>query len=87
MSGWIANCAVQPVSRSPDLELTAEHGDAGLRLILLGRSGFGEILARVSTNAPAARLLSRKLGLSLREAEILTWLARGKANKDIAAIL
>lgn len=84
---WLAQAAVQPVSRSSDLTLPAGPNGNGLRLVLLGRSGFGEVLARVSSNAPVADTVSRALGLSLREAEVLTWLARGKANKDIAAIL
>lgn len=84
---WLAQCAVQAVSRSPDLTLKAGTTGQDLRLVLLGRSGFGEILARVSSNTPVTATLSKELGLSMREAEVLTWLARGKANKDIAAIL
>lgn len=84
---WLAQSAVQPLSRSPDLTLKTGVDGQELRLILLGRSGFGELLARVSSNVPMTASLSKELGLSLREAEVLTWLARGKANKDIAAIL
>lgn len=84
---WLAQAAVQPVSRSPDLSLPVGPGGTDLRLVLLGRSSAGEVLARVSSNAPVADTISRALGLSLREAEVLIWLAHGKANKDIAAIL
>lgn len=84
---WLAQSTVRPVSRSPDLTLKAGTDANDLRLVLLGRSGFGEILARVTSNAPVTATLSKELGISLREAEVLTWLARGKSNKDIAAIL
>lgn len=32
-------------------------------------------------------MLKAKLNLTLREAEVLVWLARGKANRDIGEIL
>jgi DNA-binding CsgD family transcriptional regulator len=34
-----------------------------------------------------AELLKRKLMLTQREAEVVLWIARGKANRDIAEIL
>lgn len=38
-------------------------------------------------NSKDSEVLSRKLGLSQREGEVLSWLATGKSNKDIATIL
>ena len=38
-------------------------------------------------NSKDSEVLSRKLGVTLREGEVLSWLAKGKSNKDIALIL
>lgn len=56
---------------------------------MFGRSGLGDILVSVveqSDVAPAEQL-SKALGISVREGEALNWLAKGKNNKEIAAIL
>jgi DNA-binding response OmpR family regulator/DNA-binding CsgD family transcriptional regulator len=50
----------------------------------------GEHLLRVTrqeTTALPQVLLARALPVSLREAEVLLWLSRGKSNRDIAEIL
>jgi DNA-binding CsgD family transcriptional regulator len=36
---------------------------------------------------PPEQILKAKLNLTVREAEVLMWLARGKANRDIGEIL
>lgn len=49
----------------------------------------GEILLRISDASPQPRLANvrTRFNLTKREAEVLSWLARGKSNRDIAAIL
>ncbi|WP_138465943.1 DNA-binding response regulator [Poseidonocella sp. HB161398] len=49
----------------------------------------GEALYRVTESRPGAReaALRDRFGLTAREAEVLLWLAAGKSNQDIAAIL
>ena len=37
--------------------------------------------------AKQAEILRRQLALTMREAEVLVWIARGKSNRDIAEIL
>jgi DNA-binding NarL/FixJ family response regulator len=60
-----------------------------LRLQFMGKLGPNEFLLRLaketSTNMPAE--FSRELGLTSREGEVLSWLSKGKTNRDIAQIL
>lgn len=70
---------------------TALSGDGPARLTLafVGRTERGETLLRVTEEAASGEwpILREKLGLTAREAEVLLWIARGKANRDIAEIL
>ena len=60
-----------------------------LRLQYMGRLNPNEFLLRLarrsSADTPAA--FSRDLGLTSREGEVLSWLSKGKSNRDIAQIL
>lgn len=66
-------------------------GDSGtrVRLSAIGRTASGHLLVGIATvdDTPPALRLSRALGITLREAEVLYWLAQGKSNRDIADIL
>jgi DNA-binding response OmpR family regulator len=63
--------------------------DDQLRLQFIAKLGPDEFLLRLAKNpgseSPAE--FSRDLGLTKREGEVLSWLSRGKANRDIAQIL
>jgi DNA-binding NarL/FixJ family response regulator len=60
-----------------------------LRLQYMGKAGPNEFLLRLakdtSANIPAE--FSEELGLTSREGEVLSWLSKGKTNRDIAQIL
>jgi DNA-binding response OmpR family regulator len=60
-----------------------------LRLQYMGKLAPNEFLLRLakesSTNLPAE--FSIELGLTSREGEVLSWLSKGKTNRDIAQIL
>jgi DNA-binding NarL/FixJ family response regulator len=60
-----------------------------LRLQYMGKAGPNEFLLRLakdtSANVPAE--FSKELGLTTREGEVLSWLSKGKTNRDIAQIL
>lgn len=63
----------------------------GGRFVLhyLGRPAEGEHLLRLTpetTSRPQSEL-RKELGLTTREAEVLSWLSNGKTNRDIAQIL
>ena len=69
--------------------MTALPGNDQLRLQFMGRLGANEFLLRLAkdsgTETPAE--FSSELGLTTREGEVLSWLAKGKTNRDIAQIL
>ncbi|WP_407160699.1 response regulator [Bradyrhizobium sp. STM 3557] len=59
-----------------------------LKLHYMGSAGTNEFLLRLAkeqTSAPPA--FSSEFGLTTREGEVLSWLSKGKTNRDIAQIL
>ena len=79
-----------------DLLLGAEGGSAiftcggtNLSVTMLGPSGSGETLFKLarSSEGKEVEVLQQAFGLTPREAEVLLWTARGKANKDMSEIL
>ncbi len=60
-----------------------------LRLFYLGKLAPGELLLRLAFGeqsiTPAD--LRKELGLTSRESEVLSWISKGKTNRDIAQIL
>jgi DNA-binding response OmpR family regulator len=69
--------------------MTALPGNEQLRLQYMGKLGANEFLLRLAkdsgTETPAE--FSSELGLTTREGEVLSWLSKGKTNRDIAQIL
>jgi DNA-binding NarL/FixJ family response regulator len=69
---------------------TASFPDnARLKLHYLGSAGPNEFLLRLAKEASSdiSAELSSEFGLTTREGEVLSWLAKGKTNRDIAQIL
>jgi DNA-binding NarL/FixJ family response regulator len=60
-----------------------------LRLNYMGKAGPDEFLLRLAkdTGATVPSEFSKELGLTAREGEVLSWLSKGKSNRDIAQIL
>jgi DNA-binding NarL/FixJ family response regulator len=78
------------VGKSASMAATAPFRDhPELRLHYVGNAGPNEFLLRLAKDAahnlPAE--FSSELGLTTREGEVLSWLAKGKTNRDIAQIL
>jgi DNA-binding NarL/FixJ family response regulator len=91
LRNWIALCARQGTSTPSSLSLPADpaQGRDAVEIAYLGRIGPDELLLR-TTSADASKdeqVLREKLSLTLREADVLLWVGRGKANRDIADIL
>jgi DNA-binding NarL/FixJ family response regulator len=60
-----------------------------LRLQFMGKLGPNEFLLRLAkdSGSETSAEFSSELGLTTREAEVLSWLSKGKTNRDIAQIL
>jgi DNA-binding NarL/FixJ family response regulator len=60
-----------------------------LRLQYMGKLGPNEFLLRLAKDSGAntPEQFSSELGLTTREGEVLSWLSKGKTNRDIAQIL
>ncbi len=60
-----------------------------LKLHYMGSAGPNEFLLRLAkdTGADLPAEFSSELGLTTREGEVLSWLSKGKTNRDIAQIL
>ncbi|MET3611878.1 DNA-binding response OmpR family regulator/DNA-binding CsgD family transcriptional regulator [Rhizobium aquaticum] len=75
---------------STETPLAIGLGDrASLHLNYLGEVGANEILFRITSANKEAddEILKRQFGLTGREAEVLVWISKGKANRDIGEIL
>lgn len=66
-----------------------EVGNRCLEFTMLSSIGPDELLFRVTETHQGSdeQLLQQTLGLTLREAEVLLWISRGKANRDIGEIM
>jgi DNA-binding CsgD family transcriptional regulator len=60
-----------------------------LQLQYMGKLGPNEFLLRLAkdSSADTPAEYSSELGLTIREGEVLSWLSKGKTNRDIAQIL
>jgi DNA-binding response OmpR family regulator/DNA-binding CsgD family transcriptional regulator len=76
-------------SASKTQPTAALSSNARLRLHYMGNAGPNEFLLRLAkdtgTDLPAE--FSSEFGLTTREREVLSWLSKGKTNRDIAQIL
>ena len=80
---WLSGLGRLPLSQVPKLAA------AGIELSYLGRGSGHEFLVGLHDGSagPREAVLSRRFGLTDREAEVLFWLAQGKSNTDIGSIL
>ncbi len=83
---WLAVARLATGSEAPAVHCAP---DGNSLLYFLGALGPAEFLLRIARAAqpdnPAN--LGRSLGLTRREGEVLSWLSKGKSNRDIAEIL
>ncbi len=85
---WMLGCLAQEPRKEPD-ELQFAQDGAQTRISFLGETDRGDVLLRLAdaTAGDALATIKLRYGLTQREAEVLSWIARGKSNRDIAAIL
>lgn len=88
LGDWLERSdASQPPGLNP-FQLKPDGGSS-VQLQYLGSVGQDEYLFRMtaSDQPNQAGVLQQHFGLTEREAEVLLWIARGKANRDIGEIL
>lgn len=74
---------------TPGASARLDTGRTALELVVIAQYRDNEVLIRLNELDPdgdAARLQAR-LGLTLREAEVLLWISYGKSNADISDVL
>ncbi len=94
LQAWAATRRLNPADFTPGrcVATLAQEGvqdGKTLEFHFVGQFGTNEILLRVvSASAGSEQMLLReRLGLTVREAEVLLWISRGKSNRDIGEIL
>jgi len=76
-------------SASKTATMASLPGNELIRLQYMGKLGPNEFLLRLAkdTSGDMPAEFSSELGLTTREGEVLSWLSKGKTNRDIAQIL
>ena len=84
----LASCLNSPTS-GHIASAKMKVGDRSLQIVYVGKVSDGEILLRLAVVGAEAdkSALQRAFTLTDREADVLLWIAAGKANRDIADIL
>jgi DNA-binding CsgD family transcriptional regulator len=87
--GWLTAHASGAAGAANLIPLQQEAVERKLQLSYVGMTGADEFLLRLIDEAASREeiVLKNRLSLTLREAEVLSWIARGKSNRDIAEIL
>lgn len=85
---WLDPSAESPADASADIRTRVLSGRT-LTARRLGNVGLGEVMWLLSLRADDAQPPSRLATASLtpRETEVLSWIAKGKTNRDVADIL
>jgi DNA-binding NarL/FixJ family response regulator len=87
---WLrARSLLDPSLQASNAEFIVTKGRLQSRISFVGGAERREIVFRISDASPDDRLAAARshFNLTQREAEVLTWLAQGKSNRDIASIL
>ncbi len=86
---WVMACSAGDLIRRRNGIIFLPTGAAPVQLSYVGRIGDNEVLFRLAPQAsvdlPAH--LFKPYKLTKREAEVLSWIVKGKSNRDVAEIL
>ncbi|WP_029616858.1 response regulator transcription factor [Pseudorhizobium marinum] len=88
IASWLGAREQAGASRDGSFSLSLKD-EAGLHFTFLGAIGADEFLFRLtgSSQRAGADVLRQHFSLTLRESEVLEWIAKGKSNRDIGDIL
>jgi CheY-like chemotaxis protein len=89
MLEWLASEALVASEGREPRTMSVEKGERQLVLALQQRTGDDDLLIvmREVSDAAVVQALVQALKLTLREAEVLYWVVKGKTNRDIGDIL
>lgn len=88
--GWLRRRLAGQQCEAPErLDVPGKAGGSPYQVSVVSRIGAAEVLLRLveGPSGGEEHLLRQRLSLTPREAEVLLWIARGKANRDIGQIL
>ena len=88
LQAWLRKAAAGGETSPPPDTIRTEGGQR--QISLLSTTGEGEFLFRIAADAGGGEReakLRRQFTLTGREAEVLSWIAQGKSNRDIGEIL
>lgn len=85
---WISAREKAGFSREPSFSVS-QNGHTALQLTFLGAIGSDEYLFRLTAANKRSddEILRQHFPLTIRESEVLLWIAKGKSNRDIGDIL
>ncbi|BCK76518.1 two component response regulator LuxR [Acetobacter aceti NRIC 0242] len=86
---WLQACINSPSSVDASYRQQDTDMEYGVEFSFMGQPEPDEFLVRLAVvrDGQDVTCLQIKLGLTVREAEVLYWVAKGKTNRDIAEIL
>lgn len=87
---WLVKRVEGPAGAVPErMSLPSPAGGPPFQVGVVSRIGPQEVLLRLVEGQPSGeeQAIRQRLNLTAREAEVLLWIARGKANRDIGQIL
>lgn len=78
-----------PHDHGANARTTLQLGERRIEISLVSRMGPDEILLRLTETGARGeeQMLQQRLALTVREAEVLLWISRGKSNREIGEIL
>jgi DNA-binding response OmpR family regulator len=84
---WLEEREKHGISKEP--LIIHQHGQPVLQLAYLGAIGGDEFLFRLTGVSQTSddEILRQNFSLTVREAQVLLWIAKGKSNRDIGEIL
>ncbi|NVK34323.1 MAG: response regulator [Rhodobacteraceae bacterium] len=88
LAEWLESDAARQSGQTEPLTLSP-GGELSVQLQFLGSVGTDEYLFRLTTtdHPNQGEVLRQHFGLTAREADVLLWISKGKANRDIGEIL
>ncbi|AMM85358.1 DNA-binding response regulator [Martelella sp. AD-3] len=89
ISAWLGEANIGETPGGQTTLPVTRNGETLFQLVFLEKTGADEFLFRVTAANPVSddETLRKHFPLTVRESEVLLWIAKGKTNRDIADIL